>query len=87
MTKSNLAADDQTPDTPSTTARPCPVSMGIWSRLALRAALVRERRPAPPAVRSQYRDMSLKAQRRRQIRAHNHKVRGRVIKSQRGSGS
>ena len=45
-----------------------------------RAALVRDRRPAPPVVRSQYRDMSPKAQRRRQIRAHNHKVRARAIK-------
>jgi hypothetical protein len=52
-----------------------------------RAALVRERRPTPPVVRNQYRDVSPKAQRRPQIRAHNHKVRGRAIKHQRGSGS
>ena len=61
------------------TSLPCTNGHLVAPTIA-RAALVRERRPAPPAVRSQYRDMSPKAQRRRQIRAHNHKVRARAIK-------
>jgi hypothetical protein len=67
------------------TPLPC-VNGHLVAPTIARAALVRERHPVPPAAaRSQYRDMSPKAQRRRQIRHHNHKVRGRAIKQQRGS--
>jgi hypothetical protein len=51
-----------------------------------RATIERPRHPRQPepSQPSQWRDMSPKAQRRRQIRAHNHKVRARAIKQQRG---
>lgn len=69
------------------TSLPC-INGHLVAPTIARAALVRERHPAPPPIaRSQYRDMSPKTQRRRQIRAHNHKVRARAIKQTRGSGS